>query len=270
MKNKKRFMIIIFTVLLFVSMFSGCRAEINQGPFDYPENMPKAGTSAPKRKLSKEGHHSSSRIEIIISDLLHPQSSDRIDSWYRVSVDKEIDNEKAVEIIRDYDRVGGKSNTFFEATIWYDYIRQEKTETKIILRQLNTEELQFENRNLFDVGGSYILLLARQFADSDITDAYGEPCIFQVLVSNGKDVAVQGNGSFREIIDFQVRSNVLNQTGYLVYNIEDIMREFQLLFSEIVAENDRYYMPTLYEFEEYILDKERFLKDPAGAETGDD
>ena len=266
----KRLLLLIIAVSLCISLFAGCRKEvgangvessiIDRGPFDYPENMPAASRRVPQKESPTKGYLSASVVDLTFNVLMTVFSI-RLDSWYRVTIDRSLSRKEA-EKISGFDKSGGSSNTFFEATIWYDYVRQQKMEDKIIIRQGGTKERFYEDELFFSTGESYIALLSKQFDDWDFVDTFGYRWTFIVTVDDNKERACQYTEGLPEFSSCQVKSSKYDQYEYFVYDIDLLVTEFLHLFEPTLNENDKYYMPTCDEYlREFRYNRDRFAKE---------
>ena len=259
MKLTKKVLSAILAILVISSLFSGCSKEIYRGPFDYPENMPKASNSVSKARKPLRGYIQASVVDLTLINLLSIYS-ERLDSFYRVTIDRELSSREATTL-NGYERTGG-GDTYFEATVWYDYMREEKMEKKIVLRQGGTKEYPYEDERFYEKGESYILLLSHQFADWDFTDTFGNLWSFTVINSEDTEIAILFSEGLPEFDSCQLSRKGVDQSEYSTYSIEALIQEFKSIFSELISENDMYHFPTLDEYlYEYNTNRHHFMKD---------
>jgi len=225
--------------------------------------MPAASNTIPIKREYPEGVPvpAASKANITLHQML-TDYSDPIDSWYRITVNRVLSKKEASKLKGYYSMGGVNSNSFFEITLWYDYIRQEKMDKKVIIRQLGTTEWQYDNERRYEVCESYVVLLARQFSNWDSTDTFLHMFSYQIIDEADKDCLVQSHETFPEFQHLQINNDRLNEAGFFVYDLISLVKEFQLIYPDIVAENDKYIMPSHEEFlNEYRYDKSPFAKD---------
>jgi len=282
----KKALLILPALTLTLSLFAGCvkseqskgyeYTEFYSGPETiYPDNMPAASSDIPKRQKPTKGFITSSMFPTTLNDLIYdPSFAESIDSLYRVTVDRELPAKDASKL-RGYVQTKGERNSFFEITIWYDYIREEQVCKKQIITQIGTKEFQSEHQGLLQLGESYVLLLARQFSDWDFTGLISYKCTFHILVSSGQEYFVQDserlpihegyNKGYAEFKPFQIDDHRLNQAGFIAYDSKELVSEIQSLFILLVNENDEYIAPSYDEYKEYVRgnfeNREKFTKE---------
>jgi len=286
MKQIKRILSAILVMIIFLSLFCGCNKEkeINSdkgyiytefysGPETYyPDNMPAATRDIVLRLEPTKGYIQGSRYPITLNDILNKAMfSEEVDSWYRVTVNRVLGEGEARKL-NDYQKVGGvQLHTFYEVTLWYDYVRQEKVEKEIILILRGTEEQRYSDTQLFLPGESYIILLALQFKDWDFAEVVSQKCNYQIISTDRGEILTQYtdkttsyegyNKGFSEFTRYRVDSSIFPYEGYTVYDLEAFIIEIQQLFFNVVNDNDRYIFPTYTEYiEEYQIDRTPFLK----------
>jgi len=273
----KKAVCLLMIIVIFLSLLGGCRkdspsgfvyTEFYSGPETiYPENMPAATEYSNEGFTGGSSGGSDGYILVLDAEplpLSFLKETHRIDSWYRVSVNRMLTEEEA-------SKLSGRSSlpyvyAFFECTVWYDYIRQEKVERTIVISQEFYPNSPIPGIPSYVPGQSYIMLLGYHHEDDKPphkirgwTGPYGgSMSVFYLFRQNDTEYAFRGKSMPNELDayakDDMSIANPYYQAAFDVKVLGDVLRKE---FNEAVERNSFYqqhktgsYM--VWNFEAYI------------------